>query len=443
MFLSNNNSEIYWNSYKLLENRLLELSHSIRFDDQQINVYSTEIADIIISICTKIESVAKDIYENHIWPFQKDNKETPLSFSGKTFKVEKWTRKEWKFDYNCIKEIDIKFGISKKDIQIKLERFNFEEYGDTIFPFFDFDGECNGGKWEFGKGDSLSRKIITCHYEDIPWCKSYQVLKHNYIESIEKHGTLKNAIMSLSALYVLLIYNSCLPYKQFDAKYDTKRFELDFDSKIFSCIASTCMKMDFIIDSKYEQEMKTYKASRMLPQNQHIPQDQYYFEDYDTALLVTKLKQEKYTEVKALVSYYCKMTGLNKLDLSLYENEENKNNQNDIGKEIYDKVKKIISPPFPIQNLEIVLNVGKNKVYDWYSKDKFDYNASKYLKHKTNTLSCVKIGDKIEIRDGFTNNLYEGTLKELTKDIIVVGLDNGIENTTPLSNILDITIIET
>lgn len=443
MFLSNNNSEIYWNSYKLLENRLLELSHSIRFDDQQINVYSTEIADIIISICTKIESVAKDIYENHIWPFQKDNKETPLSFSGKTFKVEKWTRKEWKFDYNCIKEIDIKFGISKKDIQIKLERFNFEEYGDTIFPFFDFDGECNGGKWEYGISDTLSKKVVKCHYKNIDWCKSYQSLKHNYIQSIEEHGTLKNAIMSLSALYVLLIYNSCLPYKQFDAKYDTKRFELDFDSKIFSCIASTCMEMDFIIDSKYEQEMKTYKASRMLPQNQHIPQDQYYFEDYDTALLVTKLKQEKYTEVKALVSYYCKMTGLNKLDLSLYENEENKNNQNDIGKEIYDKVKKIISPPFPIQNLEIVLNVGKNKVYDWYSKDKFDYNASKYLNHKTNTLSCVKIGDKIEIRDGFTNNLYEGTLKELTKDIIVVGLDNGIEYTTPLSNILDITIIET
>ena len=443
MFLSNNNSEIYWNSYKLLENRLLELSHSIRFDDQQINVYSTEIADIIISICTKIESVAKDIYENHIWPFQKDNKETPLSFSGKTFKVEKWTRKEWKFDYNCIKEIDIKFGISKKDIQIKLERFNFEEYGDTIFPFFDFDGECNGGKWEYGISDNLSKKVVKCHYKNIDWCKSYQSLKHNYIQSIEEHGTLKNAIMSLSALYVLLIYNSCLPYKQFDAKYDTKRFELDFDSKIFSCIASTCMEMDFIIDSKYEQEMKTYKASRMLPQNQHIPQDQYYFEDYDTALLVTKLKQEKYTEVKALVSYYCKMTGLNKLDLSLYENEENKNNQNDIGKEIYDKVKKIISPPFPIQNLEIVLNVGKNKVYDWYSKDKFDYNASKYLNHKTNTLSCVKIGDKIEIRDGFTNNLYEGTLKELTKDIIVVGLDNGIEYTTPLSNILDITIIET
>ena len=57
-----NSREAYWNSYRLLESQLLRLSHSIRFDDNQIHVYSSELADIINSACIKIESLAKDIY---------------------------------------------------------------------------------------------------------------------------------------------------------------------------------------------------------------------------------------------------------------------------------------------------------------------------------------------------------------------------------------------
>ena len=62
MFRTNENkSESYWKSYRLLEDELIRLSHSIAFDDQQINVYSTELADIINSACVKIESLSKDI----------------------------------------------------------------------------------------------------------------------------------------------------------------------------------------------------------------------------------------------------------------------------------------------------------------------------------------------------------------------------------------------
>ena len=439
MFLSNNKSEIYWNSYRLLENRLLELSHSIRFDDQQINVHSTEIADIIISICTKIESVAKDIYENHIWPFQKDNKEIPSSFSGKTFKVEKWTRKEWKFDYNCIKEIDLKFGISKKEITLRLERFSFEEYGNKIFPFFDFDSECNGGKWEYGKNEALSKKIITSHYEDIPWAKSYQALKHNYIESIEKHGTIKNAIMSLAALFVLLVYFSCLPYREFEVKYENKRLEVDFDSKLFTCTPIRCMEMDCIKDSDYEKYMQEHKRIRQLPQNQHIPQDQYYYEDYDCSLLVMILSQEKYQEVKCLVEEYCKETGLPNFDLALYEGDNAITDINDKGKQLYDKIKKIISPPFSVQNLRVVLNVGKNKVYEWYSQDKANYQASKYTNHKAEEVKKISIGDRIDFI--YHNKHYQGEIVTLLKNFIEIRLDNGIKYGTPIEYLLDITKI--
>ena len=106
MFLGKNQHEAYWNSYRLLESQLLRLSHSICFDDNQINVYSSELADIINSACIKIESLAKDIYEDHIWPFQEDKDEVPPSNTSKNFKPEKWTRENWKFDYNCLVEID-------------------------------------------------------------------------------------------------------------------------------------------------------------------------------------------------------------------------------------------------------------------------------------------------------------------------------------------------
>lgn len=92
---------MYWNSYRLLENQLIRLSHSICFDGDQIDVYSTELADIINSACIKIESLVKDIYEEHICQFQLDQGIVPMSFleekknrTSLDFKPEKWTREK-------------------------------------------------------------------------------------------------------------------------------------------------------------------------------------------------------------------------------------------------------------------------------------------------------------------------------------------------------------
>lgn len=102
MFIRRNAHEAYWKSYRLLESELLKLSHSVYFDDNQINVYSSELADIINSACVKIESLAKDIYESHILPFQLDAGCVPPSFvngkfkkTAEKFKPEKWTREKW------------------------------------------------------------------------------------------------------------------------------------------------------------------------------------------------------------------------------------------------------------------------------------------------------------------------------------------------------------
>jgi uncharacterized coiled-coil protein SlyX len=63
-------------SYIKFEQRVIELSHTISFDDKQMSVYSNEIADLILSVMSKVESVLKDIYERNIYPFEFDNQIT-------------------------------------------------------------------------------------------------------------------------------------------------------------------------------------------------------------------------------------------------------------------------------------------------------------------------------------------------------------------------------
>ena len=67
---------VYWSTYKRIEKEVLELSHSIYFDDSQLKVYSNEILDLIIRISTNIESLYEDIYRNE---FKKtENKIGPM-----------------------------------------------------------------------------------------------------------------------------------------------------------------------------------------------------------------------------------------------------------------------------------------------------------------------------------------------------------------------------
>ena len=140
-----------------IESQLLRLSHSIRFDDHQIHVYSSELADIINSACIKIESLAKDILMQSIsghsktitvW-FPNVSLMARHKKSADKFNSEKWTRDQWKYDYHCLVEIDRAFSLSKKRIELRLEKFNFHKYGSTILPFGNVSlNDCEGGYWQ-------------------------------------------------------------------------------------------------------------------------------------------------------------------------------------------------------------------------------------------------------------------------------------------------------
>ena len=254
-----NSHEAYWNSYRLLESQLLRLSHSICFDDNQIHVYSSELADIINSACIKIESLAKDIYEEHIWPFQEDNDRIPECFakgkykrSADKFDSEKWTRD--KYDYHCLVEIDREFSLGKKQIELRLGRFNFRKYGSTIFPFGNISlSDCRGGLWEYSERDIWHKDAH--RLKSVDWCKSYQAIKHNYIQSIPEHGTIENAIMVLAAFYLLAVYDACLPYRQFEMEDKADNY-----AKVIRTLEGQVDTIDAEI-SRLQSKKKTVKNS--------------------------------------------------------------------------------------------------------------------------------------------------------------------------------------
>ena len=367
--------------------------------------------------------------------FQFDNNVVPVSYKGKNFNSKKWTREFWKFDHNCLIEIDNKYHISKKAISLKLERFNFHKYGSAILPFYNLNDNCKGGKWEFCSHDVF--ECQTKRFEDIDWCKSYQKLKHNYLDSIKKHGTIKNVLITLSAFYILLIYQTCLPFKQFDLDNKTKDFHIDFDSKIFSCNICNFTRPVFIIDSEYEKFMQEMKKSRENNPLKEVLEEQEILDGYNSSMFLITLNNDKYLELKELVNCFCIKRGLKVFDIAPYENEDTKSIDYE-GKLIYDKVCKITQIPYYAKDVKITFNLGIQNIYEDYNLTE-DYEKLKYQNRKVKTLTDLKIGDFVNIKLYFNDLFTNCEVKDLTKNSIHLEIKENKKTykySAPLSNII-------
>ena len=58
-------ANIYWPVYKNLEAELVHLSYNIHIDDNQLDVYSVKISDLILRASAEIESISKELYINN------------------------------------------------------------------------------------------------------------------------------------------------------------------------------------------------------------------------------------------------------------------------------------------------------------------------------------------------------------------------------------------
>lgn len=183
-------SNIYWPVYKNLEKGVVNLSYSIHIDDNQLNVYSSYISDLILRASAEIESISKELYK--------------LNGGSKTIKI--------KYDTDALEYLN---NLWKLDLKVViLSSINCFQTNKELKPF-------------------LKNEISTFHgKQTYSWNNSYQNLKHDRANSLQ-YGSVKYLIDIMASLYVLNIYyknESILLYKDGNAV----NFPINMGSELYS-----------------------------------------------------------------------------------------------------------------------------------------------------------------------------------------------------------------
>lgn len=155
-------TNIYWPVYKNIESELVDLTYDIHIDDNQINVYSSKISDLILRSATEIESIAKELYDKNGGP-----KKANLLF-----------------DKDCIKYLNQIWKLEDKLVIVSSA--SCFQSAKIIKPFI---------KREQNFRDKLTYS----------WNNAYQHLKHNRYQSLH-FGSLKYLFDILAALFILNLY---------------------------------------------------------------------------------------------------------------------------------------------------------------------------------------------------------------------------------------------
>lgn len=190
---------IYWPVYKNIERQFSELMFDIHVDDNQLDVYSLKISDLILRAAVEIESISKDLYI-----LNSDNP-TP----------------QIKYD-EAIKHLNQLWNLEKKAIIISSTNCFLTKR--IIYPFVKSEQRTGSQRMTFG------------------WNNSYQNLKHDRAKSL-KFASLKYLFEIMAALYTLNIY---FKDERFDLGRDSKAttFPNNLGSDIFSISLHKWFKYD-------------------------------------------------------------------------------------------------------------------------------------------------------------------------------------------------------
>lgn len=189
----------YWPVYKNLEEEALELTKYIQFTDDQLNVYSMHIADLLVRSAVEIEALSKELYWENGGTKQFDN-------NGK--------ERDLFFDTDCIAHLDDIWSICSKKVIVSSTKFYFEKEENRILIPLRKARKRSGVKWN----------------------KAYQAVKHDRKNSL-KHGNIINLINALGALYILNIYYmnkqidlgvSNNPGQSFDSRFGSDIFAVTY-----------------------------------------------------------------------------------------------------------------------------------------------------------------------------------------------------------------------
>lgn len=188
----------YWPIYKNLEEETLQLTKYIQFSDDQLDVYSMHIADLIMRVAVEIEALSKELYKDNHGPDMFD---------------ENGNKRNLFFDTDCIKYLNDKWGICNREIMVSCSSFYFTKNENRVIK------PLKRANYNGDKG--------------AVWNRAYQAVKHDRRNNLMK-GNIGNLIKSLGALYILNIY-----YRNDKFEYGTplapdKFFDNRLGSDIFS-----------------------------------------------------------------------------------------------------------------------------------------------------------------------------------------------------------------
>lgn len=196
----------YWSIYKNLEHEVLKTAEYIQFCDDQVDVYSIQIADLISRCGRYLEAISKELYERHT--------KLPTIVTSQNGKS-----KRLLFDRDCLALLNTDWHLSEKEISVTCGLMDFgSEENKVLIPFKD------AGK--IGKDAQ-------------PWMQAYQAVKHNCFGELPK-ATVGNLVKILGSLFILNLYHMQLDHKTHIDAYGHS-FNKTVGSDIFSvscCIAT-------------------------------------------------------------------------------------------------------------------------------------------------------------------------------------------------------------
>ena len=186
-------NQIYWQVYTGLEREFLSIAEVVFVNDNQQEVYSMKIADLLIRTVIEIEAIAKELY---------------LANGGDSTIPDA----EMYFDSVCMAHLD---GMWKLDSKVIL----------VVSPYIIFEREENRILRPLHK----ATKRGSCSAD---WNKAYQAVKHNRIKELKK-GNIKHLLHGLAALYVLNLYYKGTTREKL-SESDAKNVNQNFGSELFA-----------------------------------------------------------------------------------------------------------------------------------------------------------------------------------------------------------------
>lgn len=207
---------IFWNIYKNIERELIQISNIIHIDDNQLNVYSPKITELLIRTVVEVEAISKELYFKNGGNKENDN--------------------QLFFDTDCIDFLENKWLLSKKKVIVSAPNFYFNNEDNRVLTPL---------KKANKRGSSSSK-----------WLIAYQAVKHNRNNSLSK-GNLKNLIGALAGLYVLNIYYKDLEFL-LGRDHNGTNFDTSLGSSLFSVKVHTNEDVEFSVDNRLYKKNINY-----------------------------------------------------------------------------------------------------------------------------------------------------------------------------------------